>query len=377
MNNFLLFSLALALNACGVKQEETSKNNFFEVNTTNSLLDIQKELTLSELADSVWYVPLETTDKLLLGNVLNEGYCKYVGNQFYIYDGQQNAIYVFSSDGKFKNKIGKKGQGADEISQFLDFTTDEELVYVADFGNRLHRFKNDGTNLGNTKLPKQAYKLMSVRKNELACFISDNQFDNTDDAYSWLMVNSEGDFVSYRKTPSIRVPDKGNTSNHYVLHDFSTEFPSAYKEAYNDTLYYFTSSGNVCAYGFINLGIHKADPLLSFDELIKQKHAMRLAKIYDTPYYIIGRGTCICIKNEQKWFVWNKNTGDFFHLNDSEEKSNITNDLGGPDFKPFCCAYPNLLIGIVDPIDCSDIFMKQYNITPDDNPVLVMVKCKS
>lgn len=33
------------------------------------------------------------------------------------------------------NACGVK-QDADEISQFLDFTTDGELVYVADFGNR-------------------------------------------------------------------------------------------------------------------------------------------------------------------------------------------------------------------------------------------------
>lgn len=46
------------------------------------------------------------------------------------------------------------------------------------------------------------------------------------------------------------------------------------------------------------------------------------------------------------------------------------------DLQLFSCAYPGLLIGLADPADCPDEFIKQYNLKLDDNPVLVMVKCK-
>lgn len=46
------------------------------------------------------------------------------------------------------------------------------------------------------------------------------------------------------------------------------------------------------------------------------------------------------------------------------------------DFQPFSCAYPGLLIDLADPADCPDEFIKQYNLKLDDNPVLIMVKCK-
>ena len=52
-----------------------------------------------------------------------------------------HAIYVFSSDGKFQNRIGKIGQGVNEIVQFLDYTTNGKFVYVADFGNKFSLFR--------------------------------------------------------------------------------------------------------------------------------------------------------------------------------------------------------------------------------------------
>ena len=69
-----------------------------------------------------------------------------------------------------------------------------------------------------------------------------------------------------------------------------------------------------------------------------------------------------------------KRTGDFFQLKDSEGRQHITNDLGGPNFKPFACVYPNLLIGIAEAADCPDEFASRYAIKMDDNPILIMIK---
>lgn len=378
MCRVLFVFIAVLLVSCGSNQTKGSKDKeelkrtFLELTLPNSLAGACRELKLSELADSVWYVPLETNEDLLLGDIGNEGSCRYVQNSFYIFDGQQGSIYVYSSEGKFQNRIGKIGQGANEIIQLLDYTTDGKTVYIADFGNKLHRYKKDGTYLGCIHLPKQAYKLMYISEDKIGCYITDNQFDNAGNAYSWLIVNAVGDSVSCRKTSQFRESGKDKSYNHYVLHDFSSVYPFTYKEAFNDSLYYFDEKGNISAYGYIDLGIHKINPSLSFDEVLKQGHAIRLRRIYDTPHYLLARGRCFCIKDKEICFVWNKDTNDFFCLEDF----NITNDLGGPDFQPFSCAYPGLLIGIADPADCPDEFIKQYNLKLDDNPVLIMVKCK-
>lgn len=130
------------------------------------------------------------------------------------------------------------------------------------------------------------------------------------------------------------------------------------------------------SYGYIDMGIHKISPSMNFDELIRQKHAMRFTRIFDTPEYLLGDCICFCTQNKLHWLVWNKNTGEYFKLQDQGGAQNITNDLGGPNFQPFACVYPGLFIGMAEAINCPEEFAEKYNVKVDDNPVLVMVKCK-
>lgn len=378
MYKFLSIFMVLFFCACDTnRQSEPEEPKFFSLQTPASLLEAQGGVRLSELADSVWYVPLETNDRSLLGDIMTESSFRYSGGRFYIFDKLQESIFVFSADGKFLNKVGKKGQGDGEIFWFLDFTVSGEDVYVADYGNRLHHFRTDGTYLDKIALPKQVYRLISLNEGKLACFVTDNQFTDADDAYSWLIVDSKGDSVTCKKTPFIRKPGAENKNlNYFVQHDFSTEYPTAYKEAFNDSLYYFTPEGEIRSYGYVDLGVHKILPSKSFDEMIKQGHAMRFVRIFDIPGYLLGQCNCLCLKGPY-WFVWNKATGDFFQLQDAEGGQNIINDLGGPNFRPFGCVYPGLLIGIAEAADCPEEFAGKYGVRMDDNPILVMLKCKS
>ena len=59
-----------------------------------------------------------------------------------------------------------------------------------------------------------------------------------------------------------------------------------------------------------------------------------------------------------------------------KNEKKITNDMGGPNFIPYTCVYPNLLIGIVSAADCSDEFLQKHRLTTDDNPILVILKLK-
>ncbi len=379
MYRVLFVIMTLFFCACTLQHkreaEEFENAEFFSLKTPASLLDIQKELKLSELADSVWYVPLETHDSILLGDLSGEGRIRYAGNKFYIYDGQQNVVHLFSEDGKYLNPIAQRGQGHDEFFHLLDFTTIGDTVYVCDFGNKIHRYLSDGVYLDKILLPKQAYRLVNYSDDTLACYITDNQFTHTEEAYSWLIVNTERDSIMIAKTPQIRDPNQENENlNYFVHHDFSTKHSVTYKEAFNDSLYYFSPDGEIVSYGYIDLGIHKISPTKTFEEMVSQKHAMRFKEIFDIPNHLIGECRCFCIKDERTWFVWDKRTGDFFQLKDSEGRQHITNDLGGPNFKPFACVYPNLLIGIAEAADCPDEFASRYAIKMDDNPILIMIK---
>ena len=85
------------------------KNSTTEVQRTDTIIhlsdaitNIQDEILLSELADSVTYIPFETNDSCLFGNYISLNYSSQ-----YVF----NLNYCFHWDGTFKTRIGRSGQG--------------------------------------------------------------------------------------------------------------------------------------------------------------------------------------------------------------------------------------------------------------------------
>ena len=77
------------------------------INLARTIGKSPKEMMLSELAADIKYIPLETTDDCL------------INNEFYImqYTGEDiitSGIFHFNKEGKFLNRIGRKGQGRSE-----------------------------------------------------------------------------------------------------------------------------------------------------------------------------------------------------------------------------------------------------------------------
>lgn len=199
MGLFLLL-LSLCVYSCSSSpQTHREEVEFLHLKLPDDLLQTRQEIKLSDIADSVWYVPLETTMESLLGDLAKRNVVHFVNQQFYICDNHRNTVYRFSSDGKFLNRIGRKGQGQKEFLQFLDFVVDGEYLYMADFGNRIHKYHIDGTYVDKITLPKQSYRLMSLGGDTLACYITDDQFSGNVDRYTWLMVNGQGDSLTCGK----------------------------------------------------------------------------------------------------------------------------------------------------------------------------------
>jgi len=86
------------------------------------------DLKLTDLADSLHFIVLETTRESLLSNPY------FILSNDYILAYSQSELYKFSADGKFIKKIIYKGRGPQEISLITSLYFDEEknLLYLND-----------------------------------------------------------------------------------------------------------------------------------------------------------------------------------------------------------------------------------------------------
>ena len=131
----ILLLLTLTLFACGGKKSSDSANAdsqnglvTFHLNAPPSKVE---PLLLSELADSVTYVALETTKETLTKDGIR------YGDRYYT--ATNNKILCFNKDGKYLHQVGKFGKGPEEYSPWprnnffrVDATNNWVYIYTSE-----------------------------------------------------------------------------------------------------------------------------------------------------------------------------------------------------------------------------------------------------
>lgn len=116
--------------------------------------DSDDEIRLSDIADTVSLLPLETTKQSLIGEV-----SKLVSGKdaFYILDkNYMSGIFVFKSQtGQFVCRIGKVGNGPGEYNRIDDFSLDEnqQVIYALCDKNKIITYTLSGDLVAEQTLP--------------------------------------------------------------------------------------------------------------------------------------------------------------------------------------------------------------------------------
>ncbi|MCL2561993.1 MAG: 6-bladed beta-propeller [Rikenellaceae bacterium] len=120
MKNSLLFFAAFAvfvLTVSGCKNNRHTGEGEFVVYRSGG-----KDLLSSGVIKSVTLVPLETTDKSLIGAW---GQVALADNGDYYVVDQQQSVYRFDAQGRFLSSFGRRGQGPQEYERINSFSFDD------------------------------------------------------------------------------------------------------------------------------------------------------------------------------------------------------------------------------------------------------------
>ncbi|MBT3244452.1 MAG: 6-bladed beta-propeller [Bacteroidetes bacterium] len=143
----------LTMYSCGNQADESQVTEAIQLKMDPN--NLPPVAMLSELVTSVRIVPLETKPDCLIGSVGR----LFVGQSDIILVGHNNPseLMRFSTNGKFKNKIGREGSGPGEYQRVWEITPFEDSAVV--YLNMQSRSKSlaynfDGTFIGENTFPR-------------------------------------------------------------------------------------------------------------------------------------------------------------------------------------------------------------------------------
>lgn len=154
MNKLIYMKLFAALLFASCSNKNSNSTESQRTNTiihlSDAISNIQDEILLSELADSVTYIPFETNDSCLFGNSIKLSFSSQ-----YIF----NLNYCFHWDGTFKTLIGRRGQGpCEDPSEILYKVLFKNGLFYTN-GQKLIEYDTNGICTGKER---QLYKLNGI-----------------------------------------------------------------------------------------------------------------------------------------------------------------------------------------------------------------------
>jgi hypothetical protein len=166
----------------------------FRLNWTAFLNNQEKITKLSSIANSISYIRLETTDSVKIGNVRKVIITK---QNLFILD-QTFSIFVFSLDGKYRNKISHVGRGPGEYPSLSGFTVDEKNNIVAVLSNRKILFYNfSGQFVKDTEVEGQPVSVEWIGDNRYLVMMHVAVINEDDPApCSSVVIDSDGKTIA-------------------------------------------------------------------------------------------------------------------------------------------------------------------------------------
>lgn len=370
-----LAGLILTLNSC--KNRSTLAES-----PAQAVINISDAQTMNyqPLLDSIDYVPLETTDQSLIGNI---GKIYVTQSNILVFDTKQTAILLFDKEGKFIRKIGQKGRGPEEYLFFNEivFERKTEIIYAHErYLNKMFKYNLKGELL--EQIPSK-FEFNSFCKAPEGYWLYSCFKENNPKGYNLMLVDEKMQNMTagfFPQNPAF----------------VNTTFNSTFSRDYSGTSYFVYPTSNI----IYKLNTDKPAPYFQIDfgtktlpyEKIKE---LSSSKEYDDlvneKRYLGGISNLLCFQN---YLLFSFNESGFYKpikfyfacLNTSNSKTNIYNSYN--HFLPYQLSYTILgttekaLIysikpALLDENEINALKEKNINVTADSNPILAFFNIRT
>lgn len=219
-----------------------TKTNSSDIITIDLNANVKDTLYYSSFIDSISYIPLQTTDSCLIGQIKD---VIIRDNMIFVHDKQLHTIWIFDNEGNYKSNISRKGSGPEEYATLnkitynnvnkqitiLDIWTQSILTYDLS-GHFIKRIKLDTYPTDFVKLDDTSYILSRIgEKDSLAGFyLADSSGHKTEmliqRSQKQLFVdNFEWDFSNFDDTIAFMAPNLDNNVYHHVNGKLTKAYP--------------------------------------------------------------------------------------------------------------------------------------------------------
>ncbi len=384
----LLILVSLTFASCSIK-DKVNSNNPLVVLDMETLLDNQEEVKLSDIAESIRYVSLETN---------LEAQCQtlqYIirGEKIFIRNKNQT-VFLFDGDGNFVRQIGRIGQGPGEYAgmDYMDVSADGDLVYYYYTRQNVgYVFSSEGDKISKFELKYPSWRFAALSVDRHVMISPYGAMSPDSEPFLFYILEGEGKVT--RVFPSSKVIAMGGN---FGLGKFvSTPKGVLGFHALNDTVYSFSPEGRRTPKYVLNYG-DKRLPNEEHDDMMKL-YDNRDRYFYSPSLHETANQLFVRVNyNKKSWLgIWQHKNHSLTPIR--SDNGTIENNLdGGIDFWPAASDGDHTVYRLLKAIDLlearnnEDFQGKDFksekdrsnftdmldNLQENDNPVIMFVKLK-
>jgi len=161
---------------------------------------------LTDVADDIEYVFLETNDSCLMADIYK---VLYDPPYYFIKDYRGYSIFIFDETGKYANTISSLGQGPQEYICIDDFTVHNNLLYILDRDQKkILKYGIDGKCIGVFKINEYATGINVNDDDEILIAIGNHD-----------LITFEGGIIPERFDPTVKYKREG-----FVFLEYDRDF---------------------------------------------------------------------------------------------------------------------------------------------------------